>query len=293
MKTLIKILGVLLIYNTMYAQSPTMDFESWNSLQEPVGWVSFNFAPFCPLAVTKSTDSYSGNYAIQIQAKYCSIIGDTIPGFTLTGKYDTIGAGYTIHGGFSYSQRPQQLKGYYKYFPGNSSDTCFAFLQLTKWNSITNQRDTIGSGIFFSTDTTATYTLFTLDVTYLSLQNPDTAEIHFFSSVNANSLNAKLLVDELSFVVPPGGIISENFDASRFMIYPNPAVNEMKIAMNGMKEEAFLIIYDIMGRRIKNTELKDVVTSLDISDFTDGIYLYQVVSATGEIIGKGKFCVVK
>lgn len=75
-------------------------------------------------------------------------------------------------------------------------------------------------------------------------------------------------------------------------LYPIPASNELNIqlAYNG---KATAYIYDVIGNLVKATTLTGNVSSVNMSDVTNGLYALQVVSAEGKTIARAKFTVAK
>jgi len=61
-------------------------------------------------------------------------------------------------------------------------------------------------------------------------------------------------------------------------IYPNPVCTQL-IIQNVSKEKLMVEIFDINGRKIKNIELIDFQSTIDVSDLINGIYLLNVSSA--------------
>ncbi|MFZ4413900.1 MAG: T9SS type A sorting domain-containing protein [Bacteroidales bacterium] len=74
-------------------------------------------------------------------------------------------------------------------------------------------------------------------------------------------------------------------------LFPNPA-NEM-INISGITQNAVLLIFDTNAKLISSKLLKTYNNTLNISDYSNGIYFYQIVDMNGQAIDKGKFSVVK
>ncbi len=56
-------------------------------------------------------------------------------------------------------------------------------------------------------------------------------------------------------------------------IYPNPTDSFINISLPDLNTETSLIIYDMLGKRIQQSQLKTEKIKLDVSDFQSGIYL--------------------
>jgi len=56
-------------------------------------------------------------------------------------------------------------------------------------------------------------------------------------------------------------------------IYPNPANNELTIRN---AENANIVIYDILGKRVQSASKINVVQTLDVSNLTSGTYFVSI-----------------
>ena len=71
------------------------------------------------------------------------------------------------------------------------------------------------------------------------------------------------------------------------IMFPNPASNEVSIyKTNPDAKISSLIIYDIRGKVILQTEIPNQLTSVNTSNFIDGMYFFHYVSSTFKITKK-------
>ena len=69
----------------------------------------------------------------------------------------------------------------------------------------------------------------------------------------------------------------DEFVATTFSLFPNPASDRLEIALNQLNASpATLVIYDITGKQVQSTNLTALNTSLNISNLKSGIYLVQL-----------------
>lgn len=87
------------------------------------------------------------------------------------------------------------------------------------------------------------------------------------------------------------GVAENSVMKSEVNIFPNPASN--KINITGVSSESILLIFDVNGKLVENSRLKKSNTSLNVSNYENGTYFYQIVALNGNTIGKGKFVVAK
>jgi hypothetical protein len=303
---------------SMRAQLPNGGFETWTNLiffEEPQGYLSSNYysilsgAGGLPRAnVFKSTTVHSGTYAAKLES-YADPADNTrgIPGGALTGVIDLTNV--AIKPGFAYTDRPSELRGYYKYTHGQEPDTAIIGVVLYKRNA-QNQLEPVGGGTGILTDA-ATYTSFSIPILYTSSDNPDTAVIGFSTSIGFNiddlldsldftgidvPIGSVLYIDELSFFGIPTGVQSVHDLISGISSYPNPAKDRLTIEYDLERtENIFVRIYNPIGQLIKS----DLVNSpsgknnidLAVEGLEAGIYYYQLMIGGQQVTQK--FVVVK
>jgi len=75
-------------------------------------------------------------------------------------------------------------------------------------------------------------------------------------------------------------------------MYPNPASSEVNI-VSTIADVQFFNVYDITGKQVSNINIESGSNTLSVSDLTNGLYVYQIVNKSGEVIKNGKFSVHK
>ncbi len=75
------------------------------------------------------------------------------------------------------------------------------------------------------------------------------------------------------------GVPSET-DALSLKIYPNPTMIFTTLEVEGLEDDAYIIIYNINGREVKRLTIDKMenVKNIDVSGFTKGIYFVKAVS---------------
>ncbi|HEX6333888.1 MAG TPA: T9SS type A sorting domain-containing protein [Flavisolibacter sp.] len=76
--------------------------------------------------------------------------------------------------------------------------------------------------------------------------------------------------------------------------YPNPATTSITFDFQRSFEKGYSIqVYNLLGKKmVENANVNDR-TTIDLSAFTRGVYIYQLRDKTGRIIESGKFQVSK
>lgn len=282
---------------------PNHSFESWTSFgtfEEPDGWVTSNiflaFFGVDTFNVSKTTDAYSGTYAIKLESF-------TITDSTGTQQYGAIAISTDLgtlfnNGtpGFSYSQRATKLKGYYKAY-SSDSDTSTIGIIMSQWNAADDTAYAIGVGMIKFTDTSTTYQPFEVPLIYDPnfSGNPDTVMIFMASSGDSIINGGVLIVDDLVLEAPTGitpvtGLMDKG-------AYPNPASDRLFIHYNLPEAaEVKIDIYNAAGqlmRSYQKEELSSGIHSLEIAaeELEPGIYIYKI--SAGNRKSANKFIIAR
>ncbi|MBL0341846.1 MAG: T9SS type A sorting domain-containing protein [Bacteroidetes bacterium] len=84
-----------------------------------------------------------------------------------------------------------------------------------------------------------------------------------------------MYIDDIKVMIPVG--IAENNAVLNWMLYPNPATNQLTIALPNNRKEVTAIISDITGKIIyKTSATATQKIEVNTSDFAEGIYLVQI-----------------
>jgi hypothetical protein len=267
------------------AQIPNPDFENWQTApgyEYPTGWGTVAQATN-GIAVTceKSTDKYSGNFAARLFTRDLGIA--RVPGLLFTGTLDL--ATSSVKGGFPYTQRPARLNGYYKYTAG-TGDSCAVFGFLTRTRP-TGARDTIAV-FFWQGGSASAYTGFSIPLSYLSSETPDTGLIVISASKDpANPApNSTLWIDALSF--EGSSDTEEATPLIPVFATPNPARDVLRI---GLAHEGPVRVWlvESTGRQVV-TRLSWPGEEVPVGALPPGAYSVLVVDArTGQLLGYTSF----
>ena len=72
--------------------------------------------------------------------------------------------------------------------------------------------------------------------------------------------------------------------------YPNPATSVVTFDfLKGYEKGYSLHVYNFLGRRVHETRNVPPKTSVTLTDFSRGIYIYQLVDRNGKVVQSGKF----
>jgi hypothetical protein len=279
-KTLLASLLVFSAAGSVTAQTiPNAGFETWVDqvvFEEPENWATFNAAVVLfenvDGPVTQSTDAHSGTYAARVTNRISDFDddgeNDTLAGVLFTGYINVITE--TIVAGWAFTARPDSLVGWTKYAtPGN--DNYRVGVTLTKWNPVTHETDEIGTGIYTG-GVAADYSRFHVAIDYVSAETPDTALIMITASEDeeVTVAGSDLFVDDLAFVSNSTAGL-EIPAPTDFVVYPNPANNQLEVRNNTASQ---LTLSDISGKQVATFDVRNQLqVMLPTAAYENGVYL--------------------
>lgn len=281
------------------AQIANGGFEEWTTkgtYEEPNGWATLNiYSAFgAPITASKSTDKQSGSYSLKLETKAFAnpLTGmlDTLPGLAVTSKVIFLNEEPK---GFPYTQRPTSLNGFFKYTP-LKNDEGGMLVYLTKWNATTKKTDTIGGGGYAFKSAMVNFTPISLPLIYsASTAMPDSAIILLIASDPDKKPipGTVLFADDIVFMVPNENETAYNVDR-QIVLYPNPAIGEASIKNIPANVNA-VEITDFTGRLIDKVIVEAGTCNIVTSQYSSGMYFYNLLEAQGASVQKGKFSVLK
>lgn len=245
-------------------ENVNMSFEDWKTVTPPLGssyddidgwWATVNDIKRLTgnadhLTAFKYTPAQHENYAIRL--KSVMALTTFVPGVVVTGTFSF--NQQQLKQGKPFTSKPTQLKGYFKYFPVNN-DSGVAYIHLSRFNTATNQRDTLARDSVLFIGTTSEYQEFTLNLDYSQFPgvSPDSIVIRFVSSVNAGfgggKAGSELIIDNLQLTYPVSN--EPAFAKPEVRVFPNPSTDEFHIECTdcqGMTIEIYSSIGQTIGQ---------------------------------------------
>ena len=244
-----------------------------------------------PVPARKTTDSYKGQHAIRL------LSGSNSMGVLLFGKIKQDGTQVRVDAnGVPFTKRPVGFKFAYKYLPANN-DSARVTVALSKWNDTTNEKIIVAKQEVYLIGETSTYQEKLLRLNYQSGLKPDTAMVFFRASAGEQGIpGTELFLDDIHFTnqSQPSGKPMVAKTKAKVNVYPNPAVNEVKVklTMNDHNTEAGLRIFNSNGVTVKATGLEEGINRIKTAGMATGIYHYECISSDGNLMKSGKFMVV-
>jgi hypothetical protein len=253
------------------------DFEQWQqqTLDKLNSWYPSNKEG---QGVSKTTDHYSGSYAVELT----TYLGDnhgqprTQAGQISTG-FCSGDTNCVWEGGSSFTNQVDTLVFYYKYAP-MSNDTAMVGLMFKH-----NGNVFLNEGTYITTPA-STYQY--AQIPFNLSQVPDTVIFQIQSSSWNDTTNAFIgsdfKVDNMYFKSQTVGINSPASGPIGEIVFPNPVKDVLNIRMNDHAPvETRLMIYDVTGRTVMKENFISVhdVHAVDASKLQPGVYMVELLAA--------------
>ena len=80
----------------------------------------------------------------------------------------------------------------------------------------------------------------------------------------------------------------------KLLFYPNPAVSQITFSFEKGYDKTYSFqIFNFIGKKVYETNNLQPKTTVDLTDFYRGVYIFQLRHPSGRIIDSGKFQVSK
>jgi hypothetical protein len=264
---------------------PNGTLEDWHTIftEEPEDWTTFNAFGcfFGSLSAFKSTDSFSGNYALELHN--IQMPGDQVMGFVTNGFWGDFGPA----GGMPVDGNPMLLTGYYKYFP-DGPDTALAGITSFYYDE-TGDSTVLLEQIMIKLSPSDEYTYFEIPMLYNASPLADTLNITFASGnlagdTNYVGLNSVLYIDSLNLEYYPVSVGPEYFSEQDLKVYPNPAGDFLQIeSILAMKT---LRILNNLGMTVFSIEPEALKSNVDIHNLPPGMYFIEIKTEQKKLMKK-------
>jgi hypothetical protein len=76
--------------------------------------------------------------------------------------------------------------------------------------------------------------------------------------------------------------------------YPNPATSYITFDLQKNYQKGLTIsVFNFLGKKVSETQNVNERTTVQLTDYTRGVYIYYLTDATGKVLDTGKFQVSK
>ncbi|MEX1001848.1 MAG: T9SS type A sorting domain-containing protein [Crocinitomicaceae bacterium] len=124
-----------------------------------------------------------------------------------------------------------------------------------------------------------------VDMDIIVVSSPD--------GTNANTLSTSTSANPVTLTSSSGASIGE-VEKNLTVVYPNPANQEVNFKFGENQKVSVVNIMDITGKMVNTVTVNGQnILTVDVNELSEGMYLYQVIGANGEVITTNKFVVAR
>jgi hypothetical protein len=272
-----------------FAQIPNGGFEAWTNMgsyENPDNWGTMNNTTAFSGVFTAERASSTGGSFIRLTSR--AVHHTVVNGIAVSGNLDSI----TMQpkSGFAFTGQPQSLIGKWQYMNyGGSYGSVSA--TLTKWNSSSNQRDTIATAYQSLLGMAMIWLPFTINFSYRNGNVPDSCIIFLKASGAAPVDNDYLWLDSLAFAGTASSIAEQGNFLNGISAYPNPAKKNITVDFSLIHPEKVKITLTNMdGQLIKLIDMETIsgntTYSFNINGISTGSYFINIITESGTEIKK-------
>jgi hypothetical protein len=78
---------------------------------------------------------------------------------------------------------------------------------------------------------------------------------------------------------------------SEVLVYPNPAGDYFNVLFTDPVNNDGIVLYDVAGREVLKQSLQAKVSTVEVRNLPEGLYLYSIRDKEGEVIKTGKIVI--
>lgn len=290
-KTILSIVSVVAFAASAMAQIPNPGFETFTSMGTydlPNGWGTMNntTAIASIYTATKGTPGSPGASYLKLTSK--TVGPGVVNGIAVSGVLDSMTM--MPKSGFAYNMRPVSLTGKWQHMIYGSSQGSIQ-VTLTRWDTGMNMRMPVASGTVTLSGMAMSWANFTIPLTYVDGNNPDTCIIVMKASGSTPTNNDYLWVDNLAFSGSVTGIENHTSFVSNMVVFPNPSTETINVNLNLKSSQKVSIeLTDITGKLILTKDAGTLTgeskQTLNVTGISKGTYLVRVVAEAGTEVRK-------
>lgn len=280
------IIMALLVTTSAFAQIPNSGFENWTMMSlysNPDGWGTMNntTALASVYTATKGTPGSPGTSYLKLTSK--TVSAAVVNGIAVSGVLDSMTM--MPKSGFAFNARPANFTGKWQHMIYGSSQGSIQ-VTLTRWDTGMNMRMPVASGNMTLSGMAMSWANFTVPLTYVDGNNPDTCIIVLKASGANPTNNDYLWVDNLAFSGAVVGIKNHESFVSNLVVFPNPSTETVNVNLNLKSSQKVSIeLTDINGKLIL-TKDAGIITgesnqTLNVNSISKGTYLVKVITESG------------
>lgn len=235
----------------------------------PLDWATLNAVSAPGEPMNERVPGHSGAYAMQMTTRL--VAGTAMAAAAVSGSFNGEG--------FPWTTRSASLVGKLKFHTGVEGDAGIITVSMMRRDPITGGRSFLGSGYLAWSEEATAWSDFTVPITYVNEEVPDSAVIIISSSDAAiMGVGTQLTLDDLQFQEVATGIVLNEH------LYPSVRVSQRAAALVLSTELGGFRTIDLLdatGRSFVRHQEEGSTVTIDTSGIPSGVYVLSVRTADG------------
>ena len=87
------------------------------------------------------------------------------------------------------------------------------------------------------------------------------------------------------------GVGLEQLTIADLNVFPNPSTDVVHFSWKKQQSPAVISIVDLVGKHMHTTPFNSEMTTVNVSGFATGTYLYRIIGETGNVLFTGKLVI--
>lgn len=284
MKKTLLLFAAFFLAQLTYGQVANLDMEQWTDFgqyMEPSGnWTTANkivlLSGLNPVTTTRVTDAHGGMYAAKIETDQIQFIGTLVSGTLALGEFDQSALPpNNLKQGipYPYTGPLASFSGWYK-FTSVNSDSCTIYCWMFKYNTTTNERDTVAFAGFTQNTSVNSYTQWNEPFTYFSSDTPDSMSIVIASSKEGDIFQGEVgntvWIDDIQLTTTTGlvDVLTPEVDVK---VFPNPSSDVVHFSWE-RNLTGSIKVFGIDGKMVMERSVNGNTAKADVSELPGGTY---------------------
>ena len=248
----------------------------------------------------RSDTVHTGTHAARLVTREIAILQILIPGVVGTLELDMANITAKVGTPYTFPAKAASFQGWYRSTPV-LGDSAGAAVLLSKWNTTTHKRDTLGFKLLTFKGLVSNYTFFDTPIPYTGPNvMPDSITMLLLASAGYNGNNffackgrvgSQAWFDDIT-LTDVNGFKHHLMPDVSVKLFPNPASSKLIVELEKPIKNGQFLIYSLDGKEVNTAPLSQVRNEVLVTSLIPGTYYYKV-SDGKSILNTGSFIISK
>jgi PKD repeat protein len=111
-----------------------------------------------------------------------------------------------------------------------------------------------------------------------------------FAFENRSGNGSPIYIDNINIPGAPLKV-SNISNSTSVSVFPNPSNGKFTVELSGVSGQSLVEIYNVLGEKVYTGSLSSSTTQIDLSTKASGVYLYRIISLSGNLVSTGRLVI--